>query len=84
MFKAGGYAVLTSENGVKEMDTFSCRHCNRVTHIKAFARPEDIGGRCGCCDGLICSSCVGEPCLVLEERLKRMEARDEARRSYGI
>ena len=83
MRNPGGYAVLTDpDKGVVERDTVTCKHCQKLTHVKPKQRPEDLGGLCFVCMGLICSNCVGKPCDPMEEKLKRAEASYHARRSY--
>lgn len=85
MRKPGGYAFLFDENGImKEADTTTCGHCNKITHIKPMMDPADMGGLCKCCMRLICACCVGQPCDVIEKKLERAEASYHARRSYGI
>lgn len=83
-----GYASLTDRatgNVVAECSTTTCAHCNAITHVKAKQRPEDIGGLCKLCMGLVCPKCVDAgPCVPFEERLAREEARYEALRSYGL
>lgn len=82
-----GWASLTDrETGkvVAECSTTTCAHCNAITHVKAKARPEDIGGLCKCCMGLICPRCVGGDCVPFLKKLENWEARHEARRSYGL
>lgn len=82
----GGYTIRTDwhfDRPVMEADTFTCQHCNRVTFccdpvtFKPMP-PESLGGRCTCCDKLICSRCVGQPCYPIEKRLDDEEraARD--------
>lgn len=85
MRNPGGYLIGWHEDGAVERDTFTCAHCNRVSFVKPRERPEDIGGLCKCCMGLICSKCVDEGvCAPLEKRLQEMEARHDALRSYGL
>ena len=80
MLRPGGYARIDDpDRALVEFDTFTCAHCNRVTHVKAHARPEDIGGLCKQCMGLICPRCVGEPCAPFLKRLEDMEARERFR-----
>jgi hypothetical protein len=82
MLRPGGYACISDPDaGVTEFDTTTCAHCNRITHIKAGQRPEDIGGLCKQCMGLICPKCVGQPCVPFLKRLDEMEARDCFRRA---
>jgi hypothetical protein len=76
MRRPGGYARIDDpDRGRQEFDTFTCAHCNRITHVKPKARPEDIGGLCKVCMGLICAACVGDACVPFLRRLDEMEAR---------
>lgn len=85
MRRAGGYAVWTDENGRRvEADTFSCRHCQRITHVKPKQDPTELGGLCKVCMGLVCSECAGKGCDEVQRKLDRAEASYHARRSYGI
>jgi hypothetical protein len=93
MFKPGGstpkgYLLETGpERVVKEADTFTCQHCNRVVYVRPFCSPSDIefGGQCKGCMGLICLSCYDKPgCDHIEKKLERAEARSRALRSYGF
>ena len=78
-----GYATLTGPLGaIRESSTFTCAHCNSVRHVQARQSPESIGGLCYVCNELICEQCVGKGCDPLEEKLKRIEARYHALRSY--
>ena len=82
---AQGYACIFDGDGVnKECDTATCNHCNTVFHIKPGMHPSDIGGFCRICEKIICCQCVGDVCIPFEKRLDAIEARDRARRSYGI
>jgi hypothetical protein len=85
MSRAGGYATITSENGVAETDTFSCAHCNRIVHVPVKAAPDKLGGWCRQCMKPICPTCVSAGhCDPLEKKLEREEARYHALRSYGL
>jgi hypothetical protein len=78
----GGYACITEpDGGRQEFDTFTCAHCNRVTHVQARADPADIGGLCKQCMGLICRRCVRGACVPFLKRLDDMEARERFRRA---
>ena len=78
-----GYATLTTDGViVKERDTFTCFHCNRVIHVKPKCDPADLGALCKVCMELICPRCVGKGCTPFEEKLERAEARHHARKSY--
>lgn len=65
--------ATVSPFGSYEEHSFTCKHCNRVTFVKAGCDPVDLGGRCTCCDALICKHCVGKPCMPLERRLDLYE-----------
>lgn len=81
MRRPQGYAVISEpDKQDREYDVFRCAHCMRLTHVKARARPEDIGGFCSCCTGLICSGCVGKGCDPLEAKLERVERSQDMRR----
>jgi hypothetical protein len=85
MIRAGGYGCISYDDGRRvEHDTFSCRHCNRVTIVRAKQRPEDIGGLCKVCMGLTCPQCTGGNCTPLIRRVEEAEARYHALRSYGV
>lgn len=85
MRREGGYATITDpEKPLVEISTFTCVHCCRITHVKSKQRPEDLGGLCKICMGLICSECVGKGCDPLEEKLRREEAKYQSLRSYGL
>jgi hypothetical protein len=85
MRKPGGYTFLVDGDGrTQEGETFTCRHCQYLTLVAAKQRPEDLGGFCTICCSLICARCVGKPCDPFEEKRRRMEASQDARRSYGV
>ena len=85
MLRPGGYAISYDVDGhAHEIDTITCKHCNRVVMVHPKCRPEDLGGFCTVCAGHICDRCVGKGCDPFEEKLKRVEASYHARRSYGL
>ena len=73
----GGYTIISGPNGITEKHSFTCRHCCRVTFVKAGCDPAELGGRCTCCDALICKYCVGHPCDHIEKKLERAERYNE-------
>jgi hypothetical protein len=80
MLKPGGYAqIVEPDRATRECDTFTCAHCNRVTHVGPRSRPEDIGGLCKQCMGLICARCLGQACVPFEKKLEAWEARERLR-----
>ena len=60
------------DGGVKEYDTFTCSHCQRIVIVKAKCDPAEMGGLCKICDKLICKECVGKGCSPWEEKMKEM------------
>lgn len=84
MLRPGGYATLTSPDGVSEADAFTCFHCNAIRHVKARQDPAEIGGICKGCMQLICEKCLGGGCDPFLKKLERWEANYEALRSYGL
>lgn len=84
MRNPGGYIEITSADGYKrEADTFTCSSCNKIVVVEPMMRAEDLGGICPHTSKLICSSCVGNS-TPFEEKLKAIEARGAALRSYGL
>ncbi len=70
------------QQSVKESDGFICSHCGKGVFVPPFADPADVGGFCRVHGGdnylesLICPACVQKGgCIVFEERLRRVEAR---------
>ena len=86
MRRPGGYTFLIDGNGkTHEGESFTCRHCQFITLVAARQRPEDLGGYCTLCNSLVCAKCAAKgQCDPFEEKQKRMEARADALRSYGI
>lgn len=82
--RQGGEGEVIDEFQTKRHATFTCAHCNTIHVVPVHCRPEDLGGLCKICMGLTCPKCTGNACDPFEEKLKRMEASYEARRSYGI
>jgi hypothetical protein len=86
MRNAGGYATWQDSSGKTiECDTFTCGHCGQVKHVMHMHKqdPSTIGGLCYQCMKNICPKCLATGrCDPFEEKLKRMESRIDARRSY--
>lgn len=81
MRNPGGVIIIDGQMGRRETDTFTCGHCNAIVVVPVKASPTEMGGLCGCCDDLICPTCVKDGrCIPLEKRL----AGWEARRSYEL
>lgn len=75
-----GNLTISEPGNNREYDTFTCKHCGRITIVRPKQHPEDAGGFCGVCSSLVCKHCAGKGCDVLEKKLARLEAR----KSWGI
>ena len=90
MFKPQGYGIITDpEMPAVEHDTTTCAHCNKISIIPPGWKPESMPNRCKGCMGYLCLGCWGErtlgkPCVTWKQQLDEMEAREIARRSYGL
>lgn len=85
MRRAQGYVIVQDDRGVAhEADTFTCCHCQRVVEVKPLAPPSEAGGWCAKCNGLICTPCTSRGCVPFAKKLAKWEAREAARRSYGL
>lgn len=81
--RAQGYACLTDpELGVRETDTHTCAHCQRLVHTPPNKKIEEVGDICRQCMAVICLNCAGKGCTPFLKQLDAMEARARARRSY--
>ena len=75
-----GYAIIVDPDGpTQEVDTFTCFHCGTIVDCKPFVDGAAMGGRCTCCDSLICLDCVGKGCSPLQKKLEQWERRREYR-----
>lgn len=85
MRKPGGWGFITQPDGkVEEHETYTCKHCNRVTQVLPKQRAEDIGGLCKVCMGLTCPECTGEGrCTLLERRIEEQLERQYRQKQYA-
>lgn len=100
-----GYAILTDrETGrvMKEADTYTCNHarlipglgwqpCQRIIHVPANRKVEEVADFCRGCMKIICAQCATEgkgACTTAMKAIEEAEERDarsyHARRSYGF
>jgi len=85
MRNPGGYGVIFDPVfGTKETDSFTCFHCNSVVFVKPKTNPDDFGSMCRLCMKMVCQRCANFGCTPFEKKMEIAEARDRARRSYGI
>lgn len=79
------YEEADNPRAKREVDTFTCGHCCKITKVKPKCDPADLGGLCRTCMRLICDRCVNSMrCDPLEVKLERIERRGIALRSYGL
>jgi hypothetical protein len=80
-----GQTVADGPEAKVEYDAFTCGHCQRIIEVAHRSRPEDMGGLCKICMTLVCPVCnAAGRCTPWEKQLEQMEAREAARRSYGV
>lgn len=88
MIKAGNYSFATDRitgKIIKEQDSYTCFHCQRVVMVQPRQKGEDVGGYCGVCKKLICPVCVGKgSCNPWQEQMAKIEARERFLRSAGL
>lgn len=79
--QAGGLLITDLDTGKQTArDTYTCRHCNRIVIVQPMQRPEDIGRRCGGCDGLLCVACSArDGCSHIEKRCDAIARREQLR-----
>lgn len=81
--KPTGYATITDPDGMRECDTHTCAHCQRIVHVAAGKNFEDIADFCRSCMQVICARCAERrECTPFLKMLERWEARQAVRRSY--
>jgi len=99
MRRPGGYAFITSPvptkiildgmrceemgEGVFEIDTFTCCHCNSAKHVLAGEKTNEEYF-CRNCMARICPSCADFPCIPFMKKVEQAEERDYRLRSYGL
>lgn len=83
MRNSGVYSIETGP-GIrpKELDGFTCPHCQFVTLVKPFCDPVDAGGYCMCCAKPICKNCIGKDCTPFLKSIEKQEAKAAAVRGW--
>ena len=75
------------QKAVVACETFTCRHRGEIVRVPPHCRPNDMPGAvCWGCRSLICARCAAElwatnKCVVIEQRLEQIEARDRLHRA---
>lgn len=91
--KNAGYIQVTEgvprQGGkvLREYDTFTCAHCNCLVVVKTkrIAGVHSVMNWCRHCMKMVCPQCgAAGGCDPFEEKLRRVEARYLALRSYGL
>ena len=78
--KDPGLAALQKD---KEADTFTCGHCNCVTHVPANTDAANIGGLCKVCMAFVCPKCASLGiCSPFEKQLELQLTREYRMREY--
>ncbi len=85
MRRPGGFLICYSPDGVKQADTFTCGHCQRITVVTGKSSAYELGGQCRACMRLICSHCCNLlGCDVIEKKIERMETAGRRRAEMGL
>jgi hypothetical protein len=89
-----GYACITGrEDGRvwKEGDTYTCAHasgenpCQRVIHVPAGRKLEELADICFGCMKVICLKCAAKrECTPFLKAIEKAEERDYRIRQYGL
>jgi hypothetical protein len=76
-----GYASITEPGkAIREADTMSCAHCNRIVHVPVNRKIEEVGDFCRSCMKVICLRCADlRVCTPLMRRIEQAEERDYRR-----
>lgn len=93
-----GYACITDRATGKvlnECDTMTCSHCQRIVHVPAGKKIEEVGDICRGCMGVICRRCAdkragrvpdiassgsGPVCITFMRSIEREEDKEARRR----
>lgn len=75
-----GYLIVQDLDGIREYDTVTCCHCNRV-----FVPAKNPGGFCMRCMKPICEHCANHAeCKPLMKQIEQMENRKRFFKEVGI
>lgn len=78
--RAQGYACITEPGkAIRETDTHTCNHCQRLVHAPVNKKIEEVGDFCRGCMKVICLRCAGKGCTPWMAQVDRMEAEYRAR-----
>lgn len=84
-----GYArVLDPALGKpQEADTVTCAHCQRIVHMHDLKTGKRLSGvlvHCHGCDRAVCVPCAEQAkCVMIEQRVERIEARGRLLAAMG-
>jgi hypothetical protein len=85
MRSPGGYAVISDHHGIREWDTFTCCHCQRVVQVMTRCDPSDLGGFCRMCMKNICGPCADlGSCTPFEKKLEIYERKTRLHEAMGL
>jgi hypothetical protein len=83
--KRAGYATISGPEGIKEFDTCTCKHCNKVWVVKSTEKGQgDLGGWCRMCMAPICPECADKGCYPFMKRLLKYEQRQKMLNNVGV
>ena len=73
--KPGGVGQYFGCEGMVEVETSTCAHCQKMTDIPNRRKMQEVVDICRACMKLICLDCAGKPCVPI---MKRIEAQEQA------
>lgn len=83
-----GYLMEMGPHGLREADTSTCGHCNRVTQVPPAKNGQVIvrlAAPCGGCHRLVCQECAAAGvCRPFEKWLEEQERRERMLGALGV
>ena len=75
-----GQRLRLDREGIHEIDTFTCVHCNSVRHVPVKQAETFF---CRNCMARICEGCADHPCIPFLKKVEAQEERAYRLRAYG-
>ncbi len=76
--------MIIGPGSTEEMDTCTCKHCNKVWYVRGTAIKSNPGGWCRMCMAPICPQCAGKECVPFLKKLDEYEAKQKFYREAGL
>ncbi len=82
--KPGGISQFWSPEGLVEVHTSTCAHCQHITDIPSKRKMFEYVDICRQCMKLICLHCADKPCTPWIKQVEEAEEREYRRRQMGV